>query len=75
MLDVLSFGFDEYQRNQYYVGRNEKLVVGEYVSYNRNDDCKGSLGNVIVYGKEVFYCVLVEWKEGKYLKLEMNKNL
>lgn len=33
------------------------------------------MGNVIVYGKEVFYCVLVEWKEGKYLKLEMNKNL
>lgn len=72
--DASSSGSDEYQRNQHYAGRNEKSVVGEYVSYNRNDDCKGSLGNVIVHGKEVSYRVSVERKEGKYLKPEMNKN-
>ena len=66
---------DEYQRNQPFVGRNEKSVVGEYVSYNKNDDGKGSLGNVIVHGKEGPFRVSVERREGgqKYLKPEITK--
>ena len=65
---------DEYQRYQPYAGRNERSVVGEYVSYNRNDDGKGSLGNVLVHGKEVSYRLSVERREGKYLKPELSKN-
>lgn len=65
---------DEYQRNQPYAGRNERSVVAEYVNYNRNDDGKGSLGNVLVHGKEVSYRLSVERREGKYLKPELSKN-
>ena len=54
----------EYQKNQPFVGRNEKSVIGEYVNYNKNDDGKGSLGNVIVHGKEGSFRISVERREG-----------
>lgn len=49
------------------MSRNEKFVVGEYVKdyNNKSDDGKGSLGNVIIYSKELgFYWFLVERWEG-----------
>lgn len=66
---------DEHQRNQLYAGRNEKSVVGEYVSYNKNDDVKGSLGSTVVHGKEGSFRLSVERREGglKYLKPEITK--
>lgn len=66
---------DEYQRNQSFTGRNEKSVVAEYVCYNKNEDGKGSLGNVIVHGKEGSFRLSVERREGgqKYSKPEITK--
>lgn len=67
---------EDYQRNQPLVGRNEKSVVGEYVSYNnKNEDAKGNLGNVIVHGKDGPFRVSVGRREGgqKYPKPEMSK--
>ena len=72
-----SASHDDYQRNQPFVGRSEKSVVGEYVSYNnKHDDGKGSLGNVIVHGKEGSFRLSVERREGsqKYLKPEITKS-
>lgn len=67
---------EDYQRNQPLVGRNEKSVVGEYVSYNsKTEDAKGNLGNVIVQWKDGPFRVSVERREGgqKYPKPEMSK--